>query len=74
MRDAVAGELVGDDAPRFLSRRLEDSSKEAFRRRTVAFFGKIDVEDLAILVDGTPELVLGPADSDEDFINEEAVA
>ena len=73
VRDVVAGELIGNDAARFCFGGLEDPSEEPFGCGPVAFLRQVDVDDLTVLVDGSPQVVLCAADFDEDFIDEERV-
>ena len=73
MRDVVAGELIGNDAAGFCFGGLEDPSEEPFRCGSVAFLRQISVDNLTVLVDGSPQLVLCTADFNEDFIDEERV-
>ena len=54
VRDGVAGELVRNDSAGFCFGGLEDPSEELFRCGSVAFLGHLNVEDLTVLVDGSP--------------------
>jgi hypothetical protein len=71
VRDGVAGELVGNDAAGFCFGGLGDPSEEWFRCGPVALLRQIDLENLTVLVDGSPQVVLSTADSDEDLIDED---
>ena len=73
VRDVVAGELIGNDAARFCFGGLEGPSEEPFRCGSVAFLRQISVDNLTVLVDGSPQLVLCTADFNDDFIDEERV-
>ena len=73
LRDLVAGELVRNDAAGFCFGGLEDPSEEPCRCGSVAFLRQINVDNLTVLVDGSPQLVLCTADFNEDFIDEERV-
>ena len=73
LRDLVAGELVRNDAAGFCFGGLEDPSEEPFRCGSVAFLRQISVDNLTVLVDGSPQLVLCTADFNDDFIDEERV-
>ncbi|MGD8977851.1 MAG: hypothetical protein PVG91_09615, partial [Gammaproteobacteria bacterium] len=57
VRDVVTGELVGNDAPGFFFGGFEGPSEEPFRCGSVVFLRQIDVDNLTVLVDGSPSVV-----------------
>jgi hypothetical protein len=67
--DAVAPQLVGHDHPRHGLQTLQKPPKEALRRVGIAPGLNENVEHDAILINGTPEIVLHALDPDEDFVH-----
>ena len=54
MRDAVAAQLIGDEATRFLSLAPQQSPKESPRCPPVPTGLDENVDDVAVLIDGPP--------------------
>ena len=73
VRYVVAREFVGNDAARPVPGSLENPPEEPFRCGRVAFFGEVDVDDLTVLVDGSPKVAPDATDSDEDFVDEAGI-
>src|SRR5215469_11237037 len=69
LSDAVAPQLVGHDHPRHVLQTLQKPPKEALRRVGIAPGLNENVEHDAILIDGTPEIVLHTLDPDEDLVH-----
>jgi hypothetical protein len=57
-RSAIALQSVRDDVERFLSLTSQQSAKESLRRTLIAPRLQKDLDHVAILIDGTPEIVL----------------
>src|SRR5271167_1364338 len=70
----VALQLVGDEHTRGSTLLLEELSEQAFGSLLVAPALNQDIENEAMLVDGTPEPMLFPGDADDDFIQVPFVA
>jgi len=64
----VALELVGDEHTRGFTLLLEELAEQAFGGLLVAPALNQDIENEAVLVDGTPEQMLFPGDADDDLI------
>ena len=70
----AALELVGDEHTRGSTLFLEELSEQAFGGLLVAPALNQDIENEAMLVDGTPEPMLFPGDADDDLIQVPFVA
>lgn len=69
LRNAIAAQLVGHDHSRFISQTRQQSFEKALRCLGVSPGLNKDVEHNAILIHGTPEIVLHALDPDEDFVH-----
>jgi hypothetical protein len=63
LRGAVAFELVRNDHPWYIGQTLEQLAKECLRRLFVPAALDENIEDVAVLVHGPPEIVPFPIDS-----------
>src|SRR6201997_3860135 len=70
----VALQLVGDEHTRCSALLLEELSEQAFGGLLVAPALDENIENQAVLVDGTPEPMLLPGDADDDLIEVPFVA
>jgi len=61
----VAGERIGDRHARHVGKALQQSAEEFSGRRLVPAALHQDIEHIPVLVDGAPEGVLHPVDTDE---------
>lgn len=73
MRYAVTSQLVSNDLPGLIAMRHEQPLEKRLCSRSVPSGLQIDINNLAILVNGPPEIVLLATGSDADFINEESI-
>ena len=64
----VAPELVGHQPPRFLPLTLEQPSEEALCGAPISTWLDEDVDHIAVLVDGTPEILTLALDGDEELV------
>jgi len=64
-RHAIAPQLIGHDHPWRILQTLQKSPEEAFGRLAIAPILNKNIEDNAMLIDGTPEIVLYPLDSNK---------
>jgi hypothetical protein len=64
----VAPQLVGDEHTRCSTLPLEEFAEQAFGGLLVAASLDENIENEAVLVDGTPEPMLLPGDADDDLI------
>ena len=71
--DSIATQFIGDDAIRYGLLALQQLTKEAFGRSSVATFLEQNVNDITILVDGAPQIISLAANGHEDFIKVPAV-
>ena len=74
VRRPVAAQLVGDQPPRLTLRALQQLAEKACGRPAVATRLDEDINDVAILIDGTPERVSPSLDGDEDLVQVPDVA
>src|ERR1700710_133534 len=72
--DAIAAQLVGHNHPRFILQTRQQPFEEAFRCPAIAPGLNEDIEHNAILIDGTPEIMLHALDTDEDLVHVPLVA
>ena len=74
VRSAVAAQLVGDQAHGLTLLALQQLAEKACGRPAVATRLDKDIEDVAILIDGTPEIAPLALDGDEDLVQVPDVA
>src|SRR5262252_10470833 len=70
----IALQLVGDDYPRNVSQALQQLAKEPLGGGRAAPALDQNVEDISVLVDRTPKIVLLAADADEHLVHVPLVA
>ena len=68
MGNPITSRLVGDEPQWLFSRTLQESLKESLCGRPVPPRLHQDVDDVAVLIDGTPEVLQWAVDSDEHFV------
>ncbi len=73
-RHAVAFQLVRDQAKRNLCLTLQELEKEALRCTTVAPRLDEDIDHVAVLIDGPPEILPLALNGDKDFVNVPSIA
>ena len=66
----VTLQLVGNQSERYPALTLQEFAKEALRSTTVAPRLDEDVDHVAVLIHGTPQILPLPVDRDEDFVQE----
>jgi hypothetical protein len=71
---AVASQLIGDDHARDVLKALQQPSKEAFGGFAIPPWLNEDVEHDAVLIHGTPQIMLHALDPNEHFIKVPFVA
>ena len=74
VRSRVAAQLVGDQPPRLTLLALQQLAEKTCGSPTVTTRLDEDIEDVAILIDGTPEIVSPSLDGDEDLVQVPDVA
>ena len=74
VRSPVAAQLVGDQPPRLMLLALQQLAKKTCGSPAVATRLDEDIEDVALLIDGAPEIVPLSLDGDEDFVQVPGVA
>ena len=72
--DAIASQFVGNNLPGCTAMASEKALEEALRRSTIPAGLEKNINDFAILIHCTPQIVLLAVDLYEDFIDEECVA
>ena len=70
----IASQLVGDDHSRHVLQTLQQPPEEALGGFGIASVLNEDVEHNAVLIDGTPEIMLHALDPDEHFVEVPLVA
>ena len=73
-RRAVALQLVGDDHPRHVLQTLQQLAEEALGGFLIPATLHQDIQDVAILVNGSPQVMILATDLDEYFIEVPLVA
>ncbi len=73
-RRSVAPELVGDQPPGLAALCLQQPVEEALCGPAIATWLDEDVDHIAVLVDGTPEIVPLTPDGDEELVQVPRVA
>ena len=73
-RCSVASQLVGDEAARLPTLALQQLAEESPCGRGVSSALDEDVEDITILVNGSPQVVSVASDGDEDLVKEPGVS
>ena len=68
VRSLVAAQLVGDQSPRLTLLALQQLAEKTFGSPAVTTRLDEDIEDVAIVIDGTPEIVPPSLDGDEDLV------
>ena len=74
VRSPVAAQLVGDQPPRLTFLALQQLAKKVFGSPAVTTRLDENIEDVAILIDGTPEIAPLSLDGDEDLVQVPEVA
>src|ERR1700757_1107931 len=74
LSSGVALELIRHDHPRNVSQALQQLAEEPLGRGRVAPALDQDVEDISVLVDRTPKIVLLAANADEHLVHVPLVA
>ena len=74
VRSPVAAQLVGDQPPRRTLLALQQLAEKECSRPTVATRLDEDIDDVTILIDGTPEIAPLSLDGDEDLVQVPDVA
>src|SRR5262245_15030334 len=74
MRRLIASELIGDQHPRRRALPLEEFAEEPLGGLSVATALAEDVEDVAVLVDGPPQILTTAVDRQEHLVEVPLVA
>ena len=74
VRGAVAPKAIGDEATRHLAVAPQQFAKEPPSGMAIPARLEQDVDDVAVLVDGAPQILPLPADGDEEFVEMPGVA
>ena len=67
-------EPVSDEFPRRLTLVFQDFAKEAFSSLPIAVLGHQNVQNIAILINCSPQVIALASDRDEKFVNVPDVA
>ena len=65
---AIAGPLVGDDNPWNIAAALKQFAEEALGRSLVTLGGYKDIENIAVLIHGPPEVMGLAIDFEENLV------
>ena len=74
MSDTVAAQLVGDETTGFLALAPQESPKESPSRPAVPTRLDENIDQIAVLIDRTPEILALTVDRHEDFVQEPRIA
>lgn len=74
VRYTVTSQIIGYDLPWLNSMTVQKPLEEALRSGAIPHPLQVQIHDLAVLIYGSPEVVLLAVYLDEDFINVEGVA
>jgi hypothetical protein len=74
LRRAIAFELVGDEHPWYVGQALEQLPEELLGGRLVSPTLAQDIEDMAVMIRGPPEVVAFTTDRQEDLVEMPLVA
>jgi hypothetical protein len=74
MCDAVASQFVGHYLPGFTTMCFQYTSEESLSCFAVTSTFQKDIDDLSILIDSSPQVVLYTANLHKDFIDEKGIA
>jgi hypothetical protein len=70
----IASQFVGNDPQRFGALTTQESSKESLCSALITLRLDQDVDDVAVLIHGSPQILLSAIDSNEDLIQVPVVA
>ncbi len=70
----IASKLVGHELPRWPPLLFQDLAEEALSGPLVSVAGDQDVEDIPVLIHGSPKIMTFTADRDEHFVHVPDVA
>jgi hypothetical protein len=70
---SIALQLVGDDPEWLLALTAQQSAKEPLGCTLIAARLQQNIDDITILIHGTPKIMLLAADSDEEFVQISAI-
>ena len=68
LSDAVASQLIGYDHARYILKALQQAPEESLRGLSIPPWLNEDVEHDAVLINGTPQIVLHSLDPDEHLV------
>ena len=68
VRCRVASELIAHEPPRLTALTLEKLAKESLCRTAIAPLLDENIDEIAILIDGTPQILPMAANRDEDLV------
>ena len=74
LRSTIALQFVGDHSKRFFALAVHQSAQESLRCTLVASRLQQNVDDITVLIHGTPQILLLTVHSDEEFIQIPAIA
>jgi hypothetical protein len=73
MSDRIAAQLIRHNHPGLTAMALQQPPKEALRSRSISLGLQIYINNFAILVNGSPQVMLFATNLHKDFINVEGV-
>jgi hypothetical protein len=72
-RNVITPQLIGHNLSGVGPVPFQYPFKEAHCSSTITPLLKVDVNDITVLINGTPKISLHPTNSDENFVNEECI-
>ena len=70
----ITSEFIGDQPARFTSLAFEKTAEKAFSRTLIATALHENINAIAVLIDGTPQILALPLNGDKDFVDMPRIA
>ena len=74
MRRIITSEFIGHQPPGFTSLAFEKTAEKAFSRTLIATALHENINAIAVLIDGTPQILALPLNGDKDFVDMPRIA
>ena len=74
MSRIITSEFIGDQLSRFTSLAFEKTAEKAFSRTLIATALHENINAIAVLIDGTPQILALPLNGDKDFVDMPRIA
>ena len=74
MSGIIASEFVGHQPPGFTALAFDQATKKLFSRTLIATVLHENINAIAVLIDGTPQILALPLNGDKDFVDMPRIA